>query len=40
MNENDLQRSQKYLLNSRNFKKYSDKEFVNIDNGAQGGSHC
>ena len=39
MNEFDLQRVHNYPINPRDSKIYSDKGFVNIDNGSQGGSH-
>ena len=37
MNESELQRIYNYPLYPRDIKIYSDKEFVNIDNGSQGG---
>ena len=39
MNESQLQRVYNYLIYLRDSKIYSDKGFVNIDNGAQGGTH-
>ena len=39
MNESQLQRIYNYPIYPRDSKKYSDKGFVNIDNGSQGGSH-
>ena len=39
MNESDLQKSYNYPIYPRDSKIYSDKGFVNIDNGAQGGTH-
>ena len=39
MNESELQRVYKYPLHPRDSKIYSDKGFVNIDNGSQGGTH-
>ena len=39
MNESELQRFYNYPIYPRDSKIYSDKEFVNIDNGSQGGSH-
>ena len=39
VNESDLQRVFKYLIYPRDSKTFSDKGFVNIDNGSQGGSH-
>ena len=39
MNESELQRIYNYPIYPRDSKKYSDKEFVNIDNGSQGGTH-
>ena len=39
MNENQLQRIYNYPIYPRDSKIYSDKGFVNIDNGSQGGSH-
>ena len=39
MNETELQRVYNYPINPRDSKIYSDKGFVNIDNGSQGGTH-
>ena len=39
MNESDLQRVYSYPLYTRDSKIYSDKGFVYIDDGSQGGSH-
>ena len=39
MNESQLQRVYKYPFYPRGSKIYSNKVFVNIDNGSQGGSH-
>ena len=39
MNESDLQRVFNYSIYPRDSKIYSDKGFVNIDNGEQGGTH-
>ena len=39
MNEYQLQKIYNYPIYPRDSKIYSDKGFVNIDNGAQGGSH-
>ena len=39
MNESDLQRVNNYPIYPRNSKIYSDKGFVNIDDGSMGGSH-
>ena len=39
MNESDLQRVYNYPINPRDWKIYSDKPSVNIDNGSKGGSH-
>ena len=38
MNESHLQRVYNYPICPRDSKKYSDKRFVNIDNGSQGGT--
>ena len=38
MNESQLQRVYSYPIYPRASKIYSDKEFVNIDNGIQGGT--
>ena len=39
MNESELQKNYKYPIYPRDSKIYSDKGFVNIDNGSLGGSH-
>ena len=39
MNESDLQRAYIYPIYPRDSKIYSDKGFVNIDDGRMGGSH-
>ena len=39
MNESDLQRVYNYPIYPRDSKKYSEKRFVNIDNGSMGGTH-
>ena len=39
MNESQLQKSYNYAIYPRDSKIYSDKGFVNIDNGVQGGTH-
>ena len=39
MNESKLQRVYNYPIYPRDSKIYSDKGFVNIDDGSQGGSH-
>ena len=39
MNESQLQRVYDYPIYPRDSKIYSDKRFVNIDNGSMGGSH-
>ena len=39
LNESKLQRVYNYPTYSRDSKKYSDKGFVNIDDGRMGGSH-
>ena len=39
MNELELQRVYKYNIYPRDSKIFSDKGFVNIDNGSQGGTH-
>ena len=39
MNEPQLQKIYNYPIYPRDSKIYSDKGFVNIDNGAQGGFH-
>ena len=40
MNESQLQKIYKYSIYPRDSKLYSDKGFVNIDNGSRGGTHC
>ena len=39
MNESELQKFFNYPIYPRDSKIYSDKGFVNIDNGSQGGTH-
>ena len=39
MNESQLQKIYNYPIYPRDSKTYSDKGFVNIDNGSMGGSH-
>ena len=39
MNELELQRVYNYPIFARDFKIYSDKRFVNIDDGFQNGTH-
>ena len=39
MNEAQLQRVHNYSICPRDFKKHSDKGFVNLDNRSQGGTH-
>ena len=39
MNESQLQRVYNYSIYPRDSKIYSDKGFVNIDNGSRGGIH-
>ena len=39
MNEKELQKVYNYLINPRDSKIYSDKGFVNIDDGSQNGIH-
>ena len=39
LNEFDLQRVYNYPIYPRDSKIYSDRGFVNIDNGSQGGTH-
>ena len=39
MNESELQRVYNYPIYPRDSKIFSDKGFVNIDNGSQGGTH-
>ena len=38
MNESDLQKVYTYIICPRDSKLYSDKRFVDIDNGSQGGN--
>ena len=38
-NESRIQKIYKYSIYPRNSKIYSDKGFVNVDNGFQGGTH-
>ena len=38
-NESKLERAYNYLIYPRDSKIYSDKRFVNIDNGSMGGTH-
>ena len=40
MNDSELQRVYKYHIFPRDSRLYSDKVFVNIENGSQGGIHC
>ena len=40
MNGSELQRVYNYNIYPRDSKIYSDKRFVNIDDGSQGGTHC
>ena len=40
MNESDLQRVYNYPIYPKNSKIYSERGFVNIDDGSMGGSHC
>ena len=40
MNESDLKAVSNYPINPRDSNFYSDKGFVNIDNGSHGGTHC
>ena len=39
MNESELQKIYNYPIYPRHSKIYSDKGFVNIDDGSQGGTH-
>ena len=39
MNESELQRVYNYPIYPRDSKIYSDRGFINIDNGSMGGSH-
>ena len=39
MNESQLQKVYNYNIYHRDSKIYSDRGFVNIDNGVQGGTH-
>ena len=39
LNESELQKIYNYPIYPRDSKIYSDKGFVNIDNGFQGGTH-
>ena len=39
MNESQLQKVYNYFIYPRDSKIYSDKGFVNIDNGSMGGTH-
>ena len=39
MNESELQRFYNYSIYPRDSKKNSNRRFVNIDNGSQGGAH-
>ena len=39
MNESQLQKIYNYIVYPRDSKKYSDKGFINIDNGCMGGTH-
>ena len=39
MNESQLQRIYNYPIHPKDSKIYSDKGFVNIDNGYRGGTH-
>ena len=39
MNESELQRVYNYSIYPRGSKIYSDKGFVNIDDGSRGGTH-
>ena len=39
MNESELQRNYNYPIYPRDSKIYSDRGFVNIDDGSMGGSH-
>ena len=39
MDESQLRKFYNYPMYPRDSKKYSDRGFVNIDNGSQGGTH-
>ena len=39
MNEGEIQRTYIYPIYLRESKIYSDKGYINIDNGSQGGTH-
>ena len=39
MNESQLQKGYNYPIHPRDSKLHSDRGFVNIDNGSQGGTH-
>ena len=39
MNESQLQKVYNYPIYPRDSKIYSDRSFINIDNGSQGGTH-
>ena len=39
MNESELRRTNNYPIYPRDSKNYSDRGFVNIDNGSMGGTH-
>ena len=39
MKDSELQRNYIYKIDIRDSKKYSEKRFVKIDNGSQGGTH-
>ena len=39
MNQSELQKNYIYSIYPRDSKIYSDKRFINIDNGSQGGTH-
>ena len=39
MNESELHRVYRYPIYTRDSKVYSDRGFLNIDNGSQGGTH-
>ena len=39
MDESEIQRVYNCPMNPRELKIYSDKGFINIDNGSQGGNH-
>ena len=40
MNESDILRVYIYPIYPRDSRLYSDRRFVNIDDGSQGGTHC